>query len=62
MGAIAQFYGGGRNCSWLLSSKEDPRWNCSGRGGNNVVKEKLRELEERYGQQPNDLRINVVID
>jgi PHP family Zn ribbon phosphoesterase len=47
--------------AWFLNSKLDNRWNCSGDcmcGGFTMpkeVKEKIEELEKRYGEQPKDL-------
>jgi len=48
--------------TWHLSSTLDPRWNASGTadvGGfvmPNECREKIKELELQYGDQPSDLR------
>jgi hypothetical protein len=57
MGAIADFYANADSLSWSLSSKKDPRWNCSGRGGEAAVRIQIEALKSEYGNQPDDLEI-----
>jgi hypothetical protein len=58
MGAIADYYANSSSLAWVLNSKKDPRWNCSGHGGKLVVDKKLKELKSKLGNQPKDLEIS----
>ena len=55
--------------SWWLISNKDPRWNCSGggwtggvMGGSRERDAKLKQLEQKYGDQPDDLRLGYAKD
>lgn len=62
MGAISEFYANTGNTSWNIGSEKDLRWNCSGRGGENAVKAKLKELGKKYGKRPKDLYFSAFKD
>lgn len=57
MGAIADFYANADSLIWSLSSKKDPRWNCSGQGGEIAVRTQIEALKSEYGDQPDDLEL-----
>jgi len=54
--------------TWWLRSKEDPRWDCSGRDDvgsfvmSNKCKEKLEELKKLYREPPKDLEFGYMKD
>jgi hypothetical protein len=56
MGIIGDFYGNTGNTSWSLTSKKDPRWNCSGRGGEASMKACIASFKEEFGDEPDDLK------
>lgn len=57
MGAIADYYANSNSLGWVLTSKKDPRWNCSGNGGETSVKARIKVLKAEFGEQPDDLML-----
>lgn len=59
-----------RGGAWELSSESDPLWNCHGHvdrmiitdGYPQEVKDKLAELEAKYGSPPDDLTYSCMKD
>ncbi len=62
MGAISDFYANTGSTSWNLSSEKDPRWNCSGPGGEDAMWVKIRALEAEFGELPTDLKFSAFKD
>lgn len=54
MGAISEFYGNTGNSSWNLHSRKDPRWNCSGRGGEAAMQARIDAMKSELGCDPPD--------
>jgi len=51
-----------KKSTWWIRSKQDPRWNCDGRTDvfsvYNIPEEaeiKIKELQNKYGEMPDDL-------
>lgn len=62
-------FGGPQQGTWIVRSKSDPRWNCSGRalllvtaGEPPEAKAKLADLGRQYGQPPEDLTFSCMKD
>ena len=61
---------GGKPGGWSFRSKEDSRWNFEGRAEAMIVtagmcqeaRDKLKELEERLGESPDDLTYSCMKD
>jgi hypothetical protein len=56
---------GAKMGTWIVSSKEDPKWNKSGRakglcceGGPEEAQEWIKQCKAKFGEQPKDLEIS----
>ena len=58
----------GSEGEWSLRSVKDPRWNCSGRGFISMgsrpeeADAKIEEMEEKFGEMPDDLTYSCIKD